>query len=132
MLTKGEQQVYPQASAPCGMATLAGRGPARPCLARDAATRLASLMHATPRLAARAGFVTLNQLLDIYDEEKWCRDHGTKWREWVSGHDKGDGSCFWNGRANTINSGERAAKLDRLFQAKYPGTPDRPIPSWAC
>lgn len=79
------------------------------------------------------GFVRLDELLGIADEEEHCRRVGTTgWLEYFDRSDKGKGSCFWNGRASQRNSAERADKLAALFEAKYPGTPDRPIPQWAC
>ena len=82
--------------------------------------------------ATAIGFVRLNELLGIDDEEEHCRRVGTAWLEYFDRSDKGAGTCFWNGRASQRNSEERAEKLAALFEAKYPGTPDRPIPQWAC
>ena len=79
------------------------------------------------------GHVTLNQMVDIDDEEAWCRRWGASGREYVGTHgDGGVGTCFWARRASPAASDERAAKVLALFERKYPGTSDRPVPEWAC
>ena len=66
-----------------------------------------------------AGFVELDALIGVTGElQQWCRDGG---KEYKHSSDRGERTCFWDGREDVQRVRERVARVDELFRSKYPG-----------
>jgi len=70
--------------------------------------------------AKPAGEISLNDISGIYDYGAFCRDGGV---EYDKATDKGVGTFFWNEQRSATAGRQRVARVQQLFQLKYPGYP---------
>lgn len=70
--------------------------------------------------AELAGEISINELSGIVFEGQFCREGGVEYSPKI---DKGVGTAFWDGRRNITANRERVARVQQLFQLKYPTYP---------
>jgi len=70
--------------------------------------------------AEPAGEISINELSNVWDYWAFCKAGGLEYNAAIDG---GLGTGFWNGRADPVACRERVARVEQLFQVRYPHYP---------